>query len=489
MEIQNIGWNIDNSYITLPEIFYSKVKPNPVKNPKLIVLNEKVAELLGLDVERLKEEESLNIFAGNVGLMDECLVAQAYAGHQFGHFTMLGDGRAMLVGEQISPSGGKYDIQLKGSGETPYSRRGDGRAALGPMLRELIISEAMHGLNIPTTRSLAIVTTGEKIYRETPLDGAILTRVAKSHIRVGTFEYASKFGTADDLKALADYTISRHFLNIKKEENIYLALLREVIKLQASLIAKWQAVGFIHGVMNTDNMTISGETIDYGPCAFMNTYDPETVFSSIDRNGRYAYGNQPNIGGWNLARFGETLIPLIHPNEKDALELVNAYIAEYETIFNEKWLEEMRLKLGFPNIEVDDKIIIDELLHMMKKNKSDYTNTFVALTDDRYENLDKSGLFQSEEFKNWKGLWKTRLEKEGRSIEISKDSMKKYNPTIIPRNQIVESVLVACTNNVDYTVLNDLIGVLRNPFDYENIKEEYMLPPESDVPYKTYCGT
>ncbi len=489
MEIQNIGWNIDNSYITLPEIFYSKVKPNPVKNPKLIVLNEKVAELLGLDVERLKEEESLNIFAGNVGLMDECLVAQAYAGHQFGHFTMLGDGRAMLVGEQISPSGGKYDIQLKGSGETPYSRRGDGRAALGPMLRELIISEAMHGLNIPTTRSLAIVTTGEKIYRETPLDGAILTRVAKSHIRVGTFEYASKFGTVDDLKALADYTISRHFLNIKKEENIYLALLREVIKLQASLIAKWQAVGFIHGVMNTDNMTISGETIDYGPCAFMNTYDPETVFSSIDRNGRYAYGNQPNIGGWNLARFGETLIPLIHPNEKDALELVNAYIAEYETIFNEKWLEEMRLKLGFPNIEVDDKIIIDELLHMMKKNKSDYTNTFVALTDDRYENLDKSGLFQSEEFKNWKGLWKTRLEKEGRSIEISKDSMKKYNPTIIPRNQIVESVLVACTNNVDYTVLNDLIGALRNPFDYENIKEEYMLPPESDVPYKTYCGT
>ena len=402
---------------------------------------------------------------------------------------MLGDGRAMLVGEQISPSGGKYDIQLKGSGETPYSRRGDGRAALGPMLRELIISEAMHGLNIPTTRSLAIVTTGEKIYRETPLDGAILTRVAKSHIRVGTFEYASKFGTVDDLKALADYTISRHFLNIKKEENIYLALLREVIKLQASLIAKWQAVGFIHGVMNTDNMTISGETIDYGPCAFMNTYDPETVFSSIDRNGRYAYGNQPNIGGWNLARFGETLIPLIHPNEKDALELVNAYIAEYETIFNEKWLEEMRLKLGFPNIEVDDKIIIDELLHMMKKNKSDYTNTFVALTDDRYENLDKSGLFQSEEFKNWKGLWKTRLEKEGRSIEISKDSMKKYNPTIIPRNQIVESVLVACTNNVDYTVLNDLIGALRNPFDYENIKEEYMLPPESDVPYKTYCGT
>ena len=489
MEIQNIGWNIDNSYITLPEIFYSKVKPNPVKNPKLIVLNEKVAELLGLDIERLKEEESLNIFAGNVGLMDECLVAQAYAGHQFGHFTMLGDGRAMLVGEQISPSGGKYDIQLKGSGETPYSRRGDGRAALGPMLRELIISEAMHGLNIPTTRSLAIVTTGEKIYRETPLDGAILTRVAKSHIRVGTFEYASKFGTVDDLKALADYTISRHFLNIKKEENIYLALLREVIKLQASLIAKWQAVGFIHGVMNTDNMTISGETIDYGPCAFMNTYDPETVFSSIDRNGRYAYGNQPNIGGWNLARFGETLIPLIHPNEKDALELVNAYIAEYETIFNEKWLEEMRLKLGFPNIEVDDKIIIDELLHMMKKNKSDYTNTFVALTDDRYENLDKSGLFQSEEFKNWKGLWKTRLEKEGRSIEISKDSMKKYNPTIIPRNQIVESVLVACTNNVDYTVLNDLIGALRNPFDYENIKEEYMLPPESDVPYKTYCGT
>ena len=489
MEMLDIGWNIDNTYRTLPEIFYSKVKPNPVKNPKLVLFNEDLAEDLGLDIGRLQEEDSVNLFAGNRGLVDEYLIAQAYAGHQFGHFTMLGDGRAMLLGEQITPTGEKYDIQLKGSGETPYSRRGDGRAALGPMLREYIISEAMYGLNIPTTRSLAIVTTGEKIYRETPLEGAILTRVAKSHIRVGTFEYAAKYGTVEDLKALADYTIGRHFLDINEDENVYLSLLRKVIFLQAELIVSWQLVGFVHGVMNTDNMTISGETIDYGPCAFMNNYDPETVFSSIDRNGRYAYGNQPNIGGWNLARFAETLLPLIHENEEDALKLAKEEIDQYENIFNEKWLEGMRLKLGIPNEGINDKTLIDELLYLMKTYKSDFNNTFLALTDENYEQLDESGLFKSDEFKEWKNRWKARLENEYRPAESSIEHMKNYNPTIIPRNAIIEKALSKAVDSGDYNYLNDLVKALESPFDYKNIKDEYMLPGDTSDPYTTYCGT
>lgn len=490
MEIQNIGWNIDNSYTTLPEMFYSKVNPNPVKRAKLSILNEQLAYELGLDLERLKKEESIDILAGNRGLIGKELIAQAYAGHQFGHFTMLGDGRAMLLGEHIDPSGEKFDIQLKGSGETPYSRRGDGRAAIGPMLREYIISEAMYALNIPTTRSLAVVLTGEKIYREIPLDGAILTRVAKSHIRVGTFEYAAKYGSIEDLKALADYTIGRHFLNIKDEENIYLALLKEVISLQASLIAQWQSVGFIHGVMNTDNMTVSGESIDYGPCAFMNSYDPATVFSSIDRNGRYAYENQPNIGGWNLARLAEALLPLIHKDQDEAIKLVKEAIDQYETIFNNKWLEGMRLKLGISNEELEDKVLIDELLNLIKNHRSDFTNTFVGLTDQRLERLDKSGLFQCDEFKDWINRWNFRLERGNRPIETSKEKMKKYNPTIIPRNHNVESALAAVVDKGDYTVFNELLAALKNPFDYDNINEKYMNPPQKEnVPYKTFCGT
>ncbi|NLC04563.1 MAG: YdiU family protein [Tissierellia bacterium] len=492
MELRDIGWNIDNSYITLPKVFYSKVKPNPVKDPKLVILNEELALKLGLDVERLKQEESLDIFAGNRGLVVEELIAQAYAGHQFGHFTMLGDGRAMLLGEHITPSGQKYDIQLKGAGKTPYSRGGDGRAALGPMLREYIISEGIYHLNnlkIPTSRSLAIVTTGEKVYREIPLEGAILTRVAKSHIRVGTFEYAARYGNIGELKALADYTIGRHFPSVADEENIYLGLLREVIQVQAALIASWQLIGFIHGVMNTDNMTISGETIDYGPCAFMNTYDPNTVFSSIDRRGRYAYGNQPNIGGWNLARFAETLVPLIGENEDEALRLAKIELDKYEEIFNREWLNGMRLKLGLSNEEPEDQVLVEELLFLMEKHKADFTNTFVALTDDRYESLDKSGLFQDPEFIDWKSKWNLRQRRQNRSEEASLDNMKKYNPTLIPRNHQVEKALAAAVDNHDYTVLDNLVAAIKDPFNYEDIKEEYMTPPDSSVPYKTYCGT
>ena len=280
-------------------------------SPKLIIFNDSLATSLGLNVQALQSEDGVEVFAGNQIPEGALPLAQAYAGHQFGHFAMLGDGRAMLIGEQITPLGERFDIQLKGSGRTPYSRGGDGRAALGPMLREYIISEAMHALGIPTTRSLAVVTTGESIIRETDLPGAIMTRMAASHLRFGTFQYVAKWGTDEELRVLADYALQRHFPEIEADENRYLALLQEVIKRQAALVAKWQLVGFIHGVMNTDNMTISGETIDYGPCAFMDTYDPATVFSSIDIQGRYAYGNQPNIVGWNLARFAESLITAI----------------------------------------------------------------------------------------------------------------------------------------------------------------------------------
>ncbi len=339
-EKMKAGWNFNNSYARLPKMFYSSQNPDPVTEPELVIFNSSLAVSLGLNEAALNNDGGAAVFAGNKIPEGASPLAQAYAGHQFGHFTMLGDGRAVLLGEHISPDGERFDIQLKGSGRTPYSRGGDGRAVLGPMLREYIISEAMHALGIPTTRSLAVVKTGELVYRETALPGAIVTRVASCHIRVGTFEFAANFGTDEDIKALADYTLQRHFsggadladtvdyavdsntgFGATSDADRYLFLLQEVIKRQAELIAKWQLVGFIHGVMNTDNMAISGETIDYGPCAFMDTYDPATVFSSIDRQGRYAYGNQPPIGGWNLARLAETLLPLLHEDEKQAVQL------------------------------------------------------------------------------------------------------------------------------------------------------------------------
>ena len=345
-EIIEMGWNIDNSYARLPKIFFTRLEKNPVRSPKLIIVNYPLAKSLGLNANALESEDGRAILAGNRMPEGSLPLAQAYAGHQFGHFAMLGDGRALLIGEQITPLGERFDIQLKGSGRTPYSRGGDGRAALGPMLREYIISEAMHSLGIPTTRSLAVVTTGEAVIRESDLLGAIMTRVADSHIRVGTFQYVSKWGTNQDLEALADYTLQRHFPGAGQGENRYLYLLQEVIKRQAVLIAKWQLVGFIHGVMNTDNMAISGETIDYGPCAFMDVYDPKTVFSSIDINGRYAYGNQPSIAAWNLARFAETLLPLLHVNQADAIKLAQGEISNFTEMYHSNWLAGMRAKLG-----------------------------------------------------------------------------------------------------------------------------------------------
>jgi serine/tyrosine/threonine adenylyltransferase len=485
-EIIEPGWNFDNSYARLPKSFYSSQTPNITRSPKLIILNEPLAAALGLNVEMLQSEEGVAVLAGNRIPEGGSPLAQAYAGHQFGHFTMLGDGRALMLGEQITPLGERFDIQLKGSGRTRYSRGGDGRAALGPMLREYIISEAMHALGIPTTRSLAVVTTGEAVIRETELTGAILTRVAASHIRVGTFQYAAKWSTVEDLRALANYTIKRHFPDVEADENRYLSLLQEVIKRQAALIAKWQLVGFIHGVMNTDNMTISGETIDYGPCAFMDAYDPATVFSSIDIQGRYAYGNQPYIAGWNLARFAETLLPLLHDNEEEAVKLAQDAISDFMELYHNHWLAGMRAKLGLFNEETQDESLIEDLLNMMQKYRADYTNTFRALTFDKED----TDLFGTAEFAQWNELWQARLDRQEESKAASHQLMRKSNPAVIPRNHRVEAALEAVVKQGDYSVMEQLLDVLSSPYSYTPEQEEYCtVPAPSTRPYRTFCGT
>ena len=482
-----IGWNLDNSYARLPKVFFSSHLPTPVRSPELVVLNDSLATSLGFKAEALKSEEAAAVFAGNVIPEGASPLAQAYAGHQFGHFTKLGDGRAILISEQITPSGERFDIQLKGSGRTPYSRGGDGRAALGPMLREYIISEAMHALGIPTTRSLAVVTTGEEVIRETDLPGAVLTRVAASHLRVGTFQYAANWGTVEDLRTLADYALQRHYPDVANAENRYLALLQEVIKRQASLIAKWQLVGFIHGVMNTDNMTISGETIDYGPCAFMDAYDPATVFSSIDTQGRYAYGNQPYIGGWNLARFAETLLPLLHDNQEQAVQIAQDAISEYSKLYRREWLAGMRAKLGLFHEEAQDEALIENLLNMMQKYRADFTNTFRALTLDT---LDDTALFGTPEFVEWLELWRARRSGQQGSKDASDQLMRNSNPAVIPRNHRVEAALESAVKRGDYSVMENLLAVLTNPYAYSPEQAEYaVLPAPSARPYRTYCGT
>ncbi|MBD8499202.1 protein adenylyltransferase SelO [Paenibacillus arenosi] len=480
------GWEFDNSYVRLPQLFFTEQQPTPVRAPEMILFNSPLAASLGLNASTLNSEEGLAVFAGNQIPAGATPLAQAYAGHQFGYFNRLGDGRALLIGEHITPHGERFDIQLKGSGRTPYSRGGDGRAALGPMLREYIISEAMYALGIATTRSLAVVTTGEPIYRETELPGAVLTRIGASHIRVGTFQYAAQFGTVEDIRALADYSIQRHYPGIYDHENRYLALLHEVIKRQAALIAKWQLVGFIHGVMNTDNMAISGETIDYGPCAFMDRYDPATVFSSIDRDGRYAYGNQPRIGAWNLARLAEALLPLIHDDEEQAVAMAEDAIADFIELYHVNWLEGMRAKLGIFNEELEDSSLIEGLLSMMKKYDVDYTNTFRALTLGQRE---AGALFDSVEYAEWHERWQARLGRQKQSIADSQQLMKNSNPAMIPRNHRVEEALDAAVQG-DLTVVERLLHVLANPFTYSEEQVEYISPPPADAcPYQTFCGT
>lgn len=481
------GWNFDNSYTRLPKLLYSQLNPTPVLSPKLVVVNGPVAEALGLNVQALKGSEGTAVFAGNRIPEGALPIAQAYAGHQFGHFTMLGDGRAILLGEQITPQGERFDIQLKGSGRTPYSRRGDGRAALGPMLREYIISEAMHALGIPTTRSLAVVETGESIYRETEQPGAILTRVASSHIRVGTFQFAANKGTLEELKALADYTLQRHFPEVEAGEKRYLSLLQEVIKRQAALIAKWQQVGFIHGVMNTDNMALSGETIDYGPCAFMDAYDPATVFSSIDTQGRYAYGNQPQIAGWNLARLAEALLPLLHNDEDQAIQIAEGALKDYGELYFRSWFSGMRAKLGLFNEEPQDESLIVDLLEMMQKHHADYTNTFLALTFDKPED---TAFYGTTGFTEWYEQWQARLSRQQESKAEAQQRMKNHNPAVIPRNHRVEEALQAAVEQEDYSVMEELLQALSNPYAHTPDQTKYStLPEPSDCPYQTFCGT
>jgi len=481
-----IGWNFDNTYSKLPESFISKISPIPVKSPELTIFNYNLAEKLGLNFSSIEKNDLSKLFSGNLLPEGSKSIAQAYAGHQFGHFTMLGDGRAVLMGEHVSKNNERFDIQFKGSGQTPFSRNGDGRAALGPMLREYIISEAMHSLNVPTTRSLAVVKTGEDVVRENILQGAILTRVASSHLRVGTFQYVAMRNNESELRTLVDYTINRHYPNIKKSKNKAIDLLKILIELQIDLVVNWMRVGFIHGVMNTDNMSISGETIDYGPCAFMDTYDPKTVFSSIDELGRYAYFNQPSITKWNLARFAECLISLIDPKKEKAIEIATETINSFDKSYETKWINMMRDKLGLFGQDQKDQVLIIDLLTWMHKNKADYTNTFCFLMD---ENFQHNKIYNDENFLTWKERWKERLKLNNNTPEKYLSLMKSVNPLVIPRNHKVEEVLESANNN-DLSPLKKLIKVLEKPYEKTKENIDYQSPaPASDKKYKTFCGT
>ena len=487
METMHFGFRFDNSYARLPKSLFTIVNPAQVREPAIVIFNDNLAKGLGLDTSALKTNLGAAILVGNVIPKESSPLAQAYAGHQFGHFTILGDGRAILLGEQLTPSGKRYDLQFKGSGRTPYSRGGDGKATLGPMLREYLISEAMHGLNIPTTRSLSVCTTGEMVLREEKLPGAVLTRVAKSHLRVGTFQYAATLQTTDELKLLADYAIERHYPNALQEEHKYLGLLREVIRSQAVLVAKWMLVGFIHGVMNTDNVTISGETIDYGPCAFMDIFDPATVFSSIDRQGRYAYANQPMIANWNLARFADSLLPLLDPVEEIAVKLAEDELKQFSNVYDQHYLDGMRRKLGLIGANPEDTSLIRDLLHLMYEHQADYTNTFLALTFARYN---QSKLTQSENFESWLQRWKERLSKNPSGPDAVQKIMKTNNPAVIPRNHRVEEALRQAVQNGDLKPLRKLLDVLKDPFAHSGQQREYAKPPDpSATPYRTFCGT
>jgi uncharacterized protein YdiU (UPF0061 family) len=483
--MKNIGFKFENTYAKLPEILATKLVPVPVKKPKLVIFNNRLAKDLGLDVNSVSEDDLTNLFSGNKLPTGSEPLAQAYCGHQFGHFVMLGDGRAIVLGEHLTPSGKRIDIQFKGSGRTPYSRSGDGRAALGPMLREYIISEAMHGLNIPTTRSLAVVATGEMVQREVALQGAVLTRVASSHLRVGTFQYLAARQDIKSLKELVNYTIKRHYPEFINSKNQALELLRIVIKKQAYLIAEWMRVSFIHGVMNTDNMTISGETIDYGPCAFMDYYDPKTVFSSIDLHGRYAFGNQPNIAEWNLARFAEAILPLFDLDNKKAISIAEQEINNFKDIFKNNFTTMMKGKLGLISNEIEDDKLMKDLFQLMFENEADYTNTFVYLMNG---SVPQEKLIKDKNFIEWKNKWNSRLSRN-QDIIKAKELMTKNNPIIIPRNHLIESALSkAEQGNLDE--FNKLILALKDPYqDNEQLTGLKNPAARSEKKYQTFCGT
>jgi uncharacterized protein YdiU (UPF0061 family) len=485
MPSTDAGWRFDNSYARLPAPLFERTVPVPVRAPSLSILNEPLAAELGLDADVLRD--SAAVFAGNAVPPGADPIAQAYAGHQFGHFTNLGDGRAILLGEQLGPGGGRHDIQLKGAGRTRYSRGGDGRAALGPMLREYVISEGMHALGIPTTRSLAVAASGEAVLRNAPLPGAVLTRVATSHIRVGTFQFAAAIDDPATLAALLDHAISRHAPDVGGDDRA-VAFLDSVLERQAALVARWRLVGFVHGVMNTDNMAVSGETIDYGPCAFLDAYDPATVFSSIDRDGRYAYANQPAIAHWNLARLAESLVTLVPGTEAAAVERLREVLATFPTRYERHHLAGGRAKLGLATEEPGDDALLAGLLQRMHAARADFTGTFAGLA--RLAEMPAAppsagGPIDGE----WLAAWRARLSREPGSPADAAARMRRANPVVIPRNHRVEESLAAAEAG-DLTPVRRLVAMIRDPFAETADNAPYGDgPPPGCGPYRTFCGT
>ena len=486
----------DNSYARLPDRFFARLAATPVAAPRLLKLNRPLALQLGLDPQALASPAGIEILAGNRAADASQPIALAYAGHQFGNFVpQLGDGRALLLGEVVDTTGTRRDIQLKGSGPTPFSRNGDGRAAMSPVLREYIVSEAMSALGVPTTRSLAAVATGEMVFRETTLPGAVLTRVASSHIRVGTFQFFAARRDVEGLKLLADHVIDRHYPEARATENPYLALFEQVMARQAALVARWQGVGFIHGVMNTDNVSVAGETIDYGPCAFMDDYHPGTAFSSIDHGKRYAYDNQPDIAGWNMARFGETLLGLISDDEDRALALANEALGTFPVRFAAELLKGFRGKLGLFTEAEGDAALAQDLLTAMAENQADFTLTFRRLCDAAATpeaDAAMRDLFTDRSaYDGWAMRWRLRLAQEPQDGPTRQAAMKTVNPAYIPRNHLVEAALAAAVNDDDFAPFEKLIAVLARPYEDKPGAAAYADPPIAgqSANYRTFCGT
>ena len=478
---------LDDSYARLPEHFFSRLDPVPVAKPHLIRLNRRLAAELALDLDAHRDDALAALFSGNVLPEGAEPIAMAYAGHQFGHFVpQLGDGRALLLGEVRDRQSQRRDLQLKGSGRTPFSRGGDGRAALGPMLREYLVSEAMHALGIPSTRALAVVATGETLVRDGIVPGAVLTRVAASHVRVGTFQYFAARNETDAIRQLADYVLNRHFADAGETRDRYQTLLQGVVERQALLVARWMSIGFIHGVMNTDNMAVSGETIDYGPCAFMDAYDPDKVFSSIDRAGRYAYGNQPLAAQWNLARFAETLLPLLDVTPERAVERATEVLNSFLPRYQDHWLALMRRKLGIVDARADDLKLVQSLLAIMHANQADFTLTFRGLGD-----ADTRKLFaDAAAYDAWEDQWRSRQNSARQSPEQCEQSMRSVNPAYIPRNHRIEQVIRAAVDQGDFAPFVQLLEVLEKPHEAQQRFSAYALPPQpGERVTKTFCGT
>jgi uncharacterized protein YdiU (UPF0061 family) len=476
-----------NSFVRLPERFYVRQAPARVAHPQLIALNEPLARQLGLD----PSADAAGIFSGNSLPPGADPIAMAYAGHQFGNFVpQLGDGRAILLGEVIDKNGVRRDIQLKGAGRTAFSRGGDGRAALGPVLREYLMSEAMHALGVSTTRALAAVATGETVFREQPLPGAVVTRVLASNLRVGSFQYFAARGDIEAVKILADYAIQRHYPTLQQAENPYLALLSAVVEKQAGLIASWLQIGFIHGVMNTDNMAISGETIDYGPCAFIDVYDPATVFSSIDQFGRYAYANQPRIAHWNLARLAETLLPLIDADEASSIARATEILQEFPEKFEAFQLAGLRRKLGLHTAEEGDAGLAQNLLNLMQAGKADFTSVFRRLSAPEASQNARELFENPADFDNWWADWRYRVAREPMDEAKRSAVMRQVNPAFIPRNHRVEDALAAAVVEGDFRPFHALFEVLQHPFDDQPGNQRFAEPPPpSETTYRTFCGT